>query len=295
MSKVSVVIPTIRGGWLLREAVSSVQSQTLNDWELIIVSDGCQEDLSDIEESDQRIRVLRQSNKGVSIARNVGTARAESELIAFLDDDDRMLPNRLLAQCEAMADERFGACHSQFRIIDGDGEISSNGESKETQYRNLLEDDGGVLLTTLTIRKALFEEVGGFNPLLLLSEDLDLLYRVARESTLVFLPEVLTEYRRHEENTSPLTSGGEERKLILQEHLLAAVKRGEVENVKAIRHGMSYVVTGRTERAIRRAHEARVRKNYLAMFLALGLALLLSPVATLKVSLRQTRRSMSRS
>ena len=84
---VSVIIPSYRGGKFLREAVASVQSQTLQDLEIVIVLDGCEDDLSDIEQSDQRVRVVRQRRRGASIARNVGIAQANSELIAFLDDD----------------------------------------------------------------------------------------------------------------------------------------------------------------------------------------------------------------
>jgi glycosyltransferase involved in cell wall biosynthesis len=132
MPVVSVVIPSLRGGRLLREAVASVQSQTLKDWELIIVCDGCEDDLSAIEKSDQRVRVFQQRNRGVSIARNVGIGHSRSELVAFLDDDDRMLPDRLLAQSGAMSDQSIGLCHTQFRVIDESGVIVEIGESKET-------------------------------------------------------------------------------------------------------------------------------------------------------------------
>ena len=118
---VSVVIPSYRGGRFLREAVASVQSQTLENFEVVIVLDGCEDDLSDIEESDQRVRVLRQCRRGVSIARNVGIAQARSELIAFLDDDDRMLADRLSRQLEAMKDSNVGLCHTECRAIDEEG------------------------------------------------------------------------------------------------------------------------------------------------------------------------------
>jgi glycosyltransferase involved in cell wall biosynthesis len=290
MPTVSVVIPSFRGGRFLREAVASVQSQTLTDWEIVIVLDGCEDDLSDIEQADSRVRVFQQRNRGVSIARNVGIEHAQSELVALLDDDDRMLPDRLLAQVEAMSDEIIGLCHTQFCYIDDEGAVTGAGLSKESQYRDFLRDDGEILLSSTMIRKSLIEEVGGFSPLLTLCEDLDLLYKIARESTVRFLPEVLTEYRRHSSNTSPTTAGGAERKMILREHLFAAEARGETENVQAIRQGMSFILAGRTEKAIRYAHEARTRHNYLGMLSALSLALLLSPGLTLRVSLRQTRR-----
>ena len=161
---VSVIIPSYRGGKFLREAVASVQSQTLQDLEIVIVLDGCEDDLSDIEQSDQRVRVVRQRRRGASIARNVGIAQANSELIAFLDDDDRMLPDRLSRQLEAMKDGDVGLCHTECRAIDEDGRpmpfgdasgahvsaLDETGESESTdralaaQYRAVLRGVTGV-------------------------------------------------------------------------------------------------------------------------------------------------------
>ena len=118
---VSVVMPCYRGGPLLREAVASVIDQTFRGWELIVVSDGCEDDLSDLETIDPRVRVFRQRNRGVSIARNVGISHAQSELIALLDEDDLMMPERIAAQVAALRDESFGLCYTQIRFIDGTG------------------------------------------------------------------------------------------------------------------------------------------------------------------------------
>src|ERR1019366_2313882 len=124
--------------------------------------DGCEDDLSDVERSDERVRVVRQRQRGVSIARNVGIGHARSELIAFLDDDDRMLPDRLSAQYEAMRDATIGLCHTQFQFIDENGTQIGPGLSRESQYRDFLRDDGKILLSTTMIRKSLLQEVGWF-------------------------------------------------------------------------------------------------------------------------------------
>jgi glycosyltransferase involved in cell wall biosynthesis len=292
MPVVSVVIPSFRGGAFLRDAIASVQSQTLQDWELIIVLDGCEDDLSEIEQSDDRVRVFRQKNRGECVSRNVGIGHARSTLIALLDDDDRMLPDRLQAQVEVMKDESIGVCHTQYRVIDEFGLITGMGESKESQYRDFLRADGLILISTAMIRRELIQDVGGFNPLFLLSGDLDLLYRIARESSFFFLPEVLTEYRRHGSNLSIPVSGGDQLKLILRQHLISAEARGETDNVRAIRHGMPRVPAGRAARAIRYAREARSRKNYVGMFGALGLALVLAPRVTVHLSLKQARKEL---
>jgi glycosyltransferase involved in cell wall biosynthesis len=121
--KVSVIIPSYRGGRYLREAVKSIQDQTFEDWEVVVVLDGCDEETSDLE-ADPRVRIIRQRNRGLPIARNVGVAAAEADLIAFLDDDDRMLPERLRLGYAAMQDLEVGFCHSQWQIIDAEGNVT---------------------------------------------------------------------------------------------------------------------------------------------------------------------------
>lgn len=293
MPTVSVVIPSFRGGTFLREAIASVQSQSFQDWELIVVLDGCDDDLSDVEGTDGRVRVMRQENRGECISRNVGISHAQSELIALLDDDDRMLPDRLQLQVEAMRDERVGICHTQYRIIDTAGAVMGMGESNDCQYRDFLRGDGLILISTAVIRRRLMQEVGGFNSLFTFSGDLELIYRVARESQLRFLPEVLTEYRRHDSNVSLPVSGGDQRKLILREHLLSAEAHGESQYARDIRHALPLVPTGRAARAIRYAHEARGNRNFAGMIGALAIALVLSPRVTLDLSLKQGRLDVS--
>jgi glycosyltransferase involved in cell wall biosynthesis len=198
-----VVIPTNRGGAYVRESVGSVLAQTFTDLELIIVSDGCPDDLTDLEVLDDRIRIIRQENRGVSVARNVGIHAARSDLIAFIDDDDRMRPERIEAQYELMERRAdLGLCHTQFRLIDEDGAPGSLGYAGDVQYVDLLHGDVHILLPTTMMRKSLLEEIGMFDPSLTMGEDLDQIYRVARQSPLGFLPEELTEYRRHGSNAS---------------------------------------------------------------------------------------------
>jgi glycosyltransferase involved in cell wall biosynthesis len=291
MPTISVVIPTFRGGRYLREAVASVAAQTFEDWELIVVADGCTELFSDIEKTDHRVRIVRQPRRGASIARNVGIGLAQSELVALLDDDDRMIPERLVSQLEAMSDKRVGLCHTQFRIINDEGTPIGLGSSTESQYRDFLLGDGGIMASSVMIRKSVFQAVGGFNSLLYLGEDIDLFYRIARESEFKFLPDVLAEYRTHRDNTwFRRPSSGREIKLILTQHLWAAENHGDADDVQAIRHGLAYLPQGRAARAIVRAHAARTHHNYLALIWALGSALVFAPRVTIKLVLRDARR-----
>jgi glycosyltransferase involved in cell wall biosynthesis len=292
MPTVSVVIPSYRGGPYLREAIESVQAQTLEDWEAIVVADGCEEDFSDIE-ADARVRVIRQRNRGESISRNVAIADARSDLVALLDDDDRMLPDRLLAQVEAMKDQSIGLCHAQFRVIDSNGAVIGQGGSRETQYVDFLQTDGAIVLSSAMLRKSVLQAVGGFNPLFPIGQDLDLFYRVARESRMCFLPDILTEYRIHANNVwaNSSSSSGKEVRMILALHEMVAEARGEAENLRSIHKGMKYVLPGRAQFALTRADQARLRHDYGEAFSSFAKAMLIAPGAVSRVALRSARRS----
>ena len=103
---VSVIIPVFNRTESLAGAISSVQAQTMSDWELIVVDDCSMHPLDAMIESlhDPRIRLLRhEANRGVSAARNTGLDAANGRLVAFLDSDDGWLPNKLLEQNRLIA------------------------------------------------------------------------------------------------------------------------------------------------------------------------------------------------
>lgn len=266
MACVTVVIPTVRGGQLLRDAVSSVEAQTLTDWELIVVADGCEDPLGDVGIGDERTRVVRQPRRGVSVARNVGILEASTTLVAFLDDDDRMLPNRLSRQVAAMADERFGLCHTRWRAIDARGEPLAeqpawrSASEGDPQYLDLLRGAGVPPITTAVVRRSLLWEVGGFHSSMRHCEDFDLVYRIARERLLLLLNEVLVEYRRHDDPTHPYTqSSGGELAGILAAHLSWAEANGTREQVDAARSGLAMARRRYAGMLAERALEARRR------------------------------------
>ncbi len=284
----TVVIPTSRGGYYLRESVASVQAQTLEDWEIIIIADGIDEDFSDLER-DQRVRVIHQRSRGVSIARNIGVNLATSELVAFLDDDDRSLPNRLRAQVDAMNDQSVGLCHAQAQIIDSDGNFVKMGISRASTYAQYLRLDGLSLIGAAMVRRSVFIELGGFNPLFRVGEDFDLILRFARESKIVFLPEVLLEYRHHSNNswTRATPSTGKELKIILEMHQLAAMDHGETENVRLTRKGIKNVLPARAHLALSRANDARAARHYVKAVAAFGRAFQYAPAASIRVAARK--------
>ena len=98
MPCVSVILPVHNRADVLPRAIESVIAQELADFELIVVDDGSTDESATLVQSfaDDRIRLIRlDKNRGGNVARNEGIRAARSPLIAFLDSDDRYLPNKL--------------------------------------------------------------------------------------------------------------------------------------------------------------------------------------------------------
>jgi glycosyltransferase involved in cell wall biosynthesis len=96
MAKVSIILPTFNRADTIARAIRSVQAQTYQDWELIVVDDGSSDDTAAIIAGmDPRMAVIRQANRGFTEARNAGIRAGRGEYFAFLDSDDEFLPHHL--------------------------------------------------------------------------------------------------------------------------------------------------------------------------------------------------------
>lgn len=107
--RVSAIIIVLNGETFLEEAVSSIQSQSFRDWELLIVDDGSSDQTPSIAASlaaaDPRIRVLGHAGggtRGMSASRNLGLQGASGAYVAFLDADDVWLPRKLAEQADVL-------------------------------------------------------------------------------------------------------------------------------------------------------------------------------------------------
>ncbi len=278
---VSVVIPSARGGLYLREAIRSVQSQTYEAWELIVVMDGCDDDLEDVVGSDARITLIQQRRRGASIARNVALLEARGDLVALLDDDDRMLPARLDIQRKIFDDDDVVACHAQYRVIDAEGRCLRTGDSRDSTYRDFLGADSHILSGTAMFRRRAAWEVGGFNSLLTMGEGQDLLHRLMREGRVEFVPDVLYEYRVHSSNAWHGTARGtEETELTIRQHLLFAKGKGDVTTVMLARRGLATIPPLRMAKIFSGAQSARAQRRWVRAVAMVIWAYVNSPIAT---------------
>lgn len=203
-ASVSVVIPAYNLARYLPQAIDGVLAQSRPAGEIIVVDDGSSDETPELLRSyGERIRVLRQQNRGLSTARNAGAAAARGDLLAFLDADDVWLPRKVEKQIARFeGDGEIGLAHCGVEEIDGAGNVIGRRldglEGWVSEVMLLFER--GVILgggSGCMMLRSLFEEVGGCDPRLSTSADWDLYYRIARLRRVAFVAEPLVRYRFH--------------------------------------------------------------------------------------------------
>ena len=181
--EVSVILPTYNRGWILKEAIDSVLAQEFKDFELIVVDDGSTDNTGEILDSyEQDILVLRQSNKGVSAARNRGIDAAEGRLIAFLDSDDLWLPRKLSSQVDFFNSNPAAVINQTEEIWVRNG-VRVNPKTRHHKFSGMIFERSLALClvspSAVMIKKNLFSEVGVFDENLPACEDYDLWLRIS--------------------------------------------------------------------------------------------------------------------
>ncbi|MFO0886570.1 MAG: glycosyltransferase [Pirellulales bacterium] len=198
--RVAVVLPTYNRYAYLREALLSVLSQTRPADRIVVVDDGSTDDTHLIAKEFPEVDYVCKANEGLSAARNFGAARAEDcELLVFLDDDDRLMPNSLELQVAEFARRpEIGIVYGRALLIDGQGrrigEHLRNHKPPAAVLEHLLVDNY-ILIQTVMVRHSALRAVGGFRRFL--GEDLDLYIRLALNKVpFSFLDYPLAEYRK---------------------------------------------------------------------------------------------------
>lgn len=178
---VTIVLCTFNRAKLLPRAIRSVRAQTLHDWQLVVVDDGSTDATPAVLEPyvrrDSRIVVVRQRNRGLAAARNVGIRLAEAPFVTFLDSDDAYQPDHLSSRM------RYLRRHPDVDMVYGG--VDARGP-RARQYVIDLERPGRTIHVsqcyvggTFVIRRSVLERVGGFRPMEF-GEDLDLVKRIER-------------------------------------------------------------------------------------------------------------------
>jgi glycosyltransferase involved in cell wall biosynthesis len=205
--QVSVIIPTYNSAPYLVEAVDSVLAQTLRDFEVLVIDDGSTDETGSLmRRYGPPVRYIHQDNGGVSAARNRGIEESRGQYVAFLDADDTWLPDKLSKEVAALDQNRdYRACYSAFAVADRN--LLPIEVSRSKREGSALEDlllRGNIIATPSTVmcERALFAEIGGFDPVLSECADWDMWVRLAALTEFLYLDEPLVTYRQHGANMS---------------------------------------------------------------------------------------------
>lgn len=200
---VSVVMPMFNAGLTIERALNSVRAQTYVDWEAICVDDASTDDTVARVAAfdDPRVRVIRlDRNGGPARARNLGIAAAKREFVAFLDADDEWLPDKLARQVALLeADAGLALVVTDLRVTTVDGREGNSVYARQPPmpgrdaWKTLLASSF-IATSAVMTRRALLDQVGGFDPDLVTGEDQDLFIRLAMAGRLHAIPDKLAVY-----------------------------------------------------------------------------------------------------
>ena len=219
---VSVIVPAHNAEAFLAEAVRSILEQGHQSLEIIIVDDGSTDGTCAVAanlqvESGGSVRCVSQPQAGPAAARNRGLTLAQGGLVGFLDADDLWPPHSLECRLAPLrADPSLAVVLGQTRVLwmpeSGAGPVAMSTDTFPSPN-----------LGCALFRKSVFDEVGGFDPALRFSEDVDWFLR-ARECgvALVKIAQTTLLYRRH---TSNMTRGKTVTDLRLTEVLKQSLDR----------------------------------------------------------------------
>jgi glycosyltransferase involved in cell wall biosynthesis len=203
--KVAVVIAAYNAERFIRETLESVFTQTLQDFEIIVVDDGSTDGTQDVLSSidDPRLTVIRQKNQGVSAARNAGLAVAQAPYIFFLDADDLLTSHALSRMVSTLDDnpDRVASFGHHIKIAEDGSDLSMGSYIRwklvpaDDTLRQLIAKNficGAICVRTEAARAA-----GGFDHTLRLGEDWEFWCRLALLGDFAAMPDdIVLMYRQ---------------------------------------------------------------------------------------------------
>jgi GT2 family glycosyltransferase len=226
---ISVVIPVFNGAATIEGTIASVQGQTIQAIEILVINDGSQDDTLTLVEhlaaADDRIQVISYPNGGLSRSRNRGIGLAKGAFISFIDADDLWHPNKLTAQLRAIeANPRAGVAYSWTDYIDdrdqwvvSGSRIHHNGPVLAALLQgNFLENGSNSLIRTALLKTPHLDPtqdstqdstqdpnpahtsqpIDGFDESLPAAEDWEFHLRLAAQTEFALVPEAHVLYRQ---------------------------------------------------------------------------------------------------
>lgn len=203
---VSVVIPVHNAAAWLGTLLESVSKQVNVTIQIVIIDDGSTDDSALIAEDFRRnhseieMLYVRQDNRGVASARNLGISKASHDWVALVDSDDVWFQEKLSKQirfAESFGLNAVATGYVMFRDSSNQivGTVFPDWSKKAVFDWLLMRRYGGLLSSTLLIKKTVFDQVGFFSPTLSLSADVEFAWRLVNHTKVGVVREVLVAYR----------------------------------------------------------------------------------------------------
>lgn len=211
--KVSILITTYNGAKYIAETIESIIKQSWQNWELIIIDDGSEDNTCEIitKIKDERIHLFKAGRVGINgRIKNIGLQKVSGELIAFIDHDDLWHPSKLEKQITALQEyPEAGFCLTggyNFKTKEKPLEYF-NTQKKGIRFDNIFlsifRSEISIWTQALLIRREIVDEVGSFSETGLFA-DPEFIFRIAYHFKAVVLYEPLFYHRLHETNYTVL-------------------------------------------------------------------------------------------
>jgi glycosyltransferase involved in cell wall biosynthesis len=199
---VSVVVPTYQGANVVGGAVRSALAQTHTNLEVLVVDDGSTDATAAVLSTicDPRLHIFVQQNEGTAAARNHALREARGEYIAFLDSDDRWLPEKIATELSVLrtAPHPIAIAYSSIYPVDDCGRLLNLGPIRTLEgsaLDALLDGDDYLMPSVCLFDRRIFDTIGGFNAARY-HEDYEFILRAARSYPIYPTGRRLTVYRQ---------------------------------------------------------------------------------------------------
>ncbi|MEI7811925.1 MAG: glycosyltransferase family 2 protein [Ignavibacteria bacterium] len=209
MITISIIIPTYNRAELLCRSLKSVIAQTFTDWEILVIDDLSTDNtktmteriISEYNLTEKLFYRLLEKKSGGAAARNVGINMSRGKFIAFLDDDDEWLPDKLQKQIDCVKNEVFGICYTGREIVRNGNTVAGFGKRYtfrqppgDNHLKEIMKDNFIGVTSSVLIPKSVLLEIDGFDENLPCLQDYDLFIRILHSYKAIGIGEPLVRY-----------------------------------------------------------------------------------------------------
>lgn len=235
--KVTVYIPTHNYGRFIEKAITSVLAQTMDDWELIVINDGSNDNTREIlkrYEDHLKIKILEQEKRGLSFSNNIALRISNGKYLMRLDADDYLDENALLVLSNVLDTKpEIGLVYPDYYLVDEEGEVLEIVRRKKIREEVDLLDLPAQGACTM-IRKECLLAIGGYNEEFRCQDGYELWINFLESFKPYNVNIPLFYYRQHDNNMTKNKKKILETRRHIKRTFVNSVKKNEIPRVLAV-------------------------------------------------------------